>query len=287
LRKHWEITVKFGLDVPTTGEYADPRTLALLASEAEGARWDGFFLWDVLLGGADMTTSALDPWIALTAVALNTTRIRIGTLATPLARERPWLAARRIANLDQLSGGRMDCVAGLGYREADFTAFGEDGDAKVRARKLDEGLVILAGLLTEERFSYAGDYYTVEQVTLRPRPVQSPRPPIWLAVGWPRKAPVRRAARWEGVCLKSYHQDRREPLTPADVAEALAYIHEQRASDMPFDLAVSGESPNDAETARAQVQPYAEAGATWWIEEGLGWTLEEFRARIQAGPPRG
>ncbi|HEY7092939.1 MAG TPA: LLM class flavin-dependent oxidoreductase [Ktedonobacterales bacterium] len=279
--------MKFGLDVPTTGEYADPRTLAQLAIEAEAAGWDGFFLWDVLLGGADMTTAALDPWIALTAVALNTTRIRIGALATPLARERPWLAARRIANLDQASNGRMICVAGLGFREADFTAFGEEGDAKIRAQKLDEGLAILSGLLTEERFSFAGERYTVEEVTLRPQPAQSPRPPIWLAAGWPRRTPVRRAARWDGLCLKSYHQDRREPLTPTDVAEALAYVREQRASDGPFDVAVSGESPAEINAAREQAQPFSEAGATWWIEEGLGWTLEEFRARIHAGPPKG
>jgi hypothetical protein len=70
------------------------------------------------------------------------------------------------------------------------------------------------------------------------------------------------------------------------VAEALAYVREQRASDTPFDLAMSGESPQDADAARAQVRPFAEAGATWWIEEGLGWSLDEFRARIQAGPPR-
>ena len=257
-----------------------------LPSEAEEAGWDGFFLWDVLLGGADMLTNVLDPWIALTAVALNTTRIKIGTLATPLARERPWLVARRIANLDQASNGRMICVAGLGFREADFTSFGEEGDAKIRAQKLDEGLAILSGLLTEERFSFAGEHYTVEEVTLRPRPVQSPRPPIWLAAGWPRKAPVRRAARWDGVCLKSYHQDRREPLTPADVSEALAYVRQQRSSDAPFEVAVSGESPADINTAREQAQPFSDAGATWWIEEGLGWTLDEFRARIQAGPPR-
>jgi alkanesulfonate monooxygenase SsuD/methylene tetrahydromethanopterin reductase-like flavin-dependent oxidoreductase (luciferase family) len=278
--------MKYGLDVPTTGEYADPRTLAQLAIEAEEAGWDGFFLWDVLLGGADMMTNIIDPWIALTAVALNTTRIRIGTLATPLARERPWLAARRIANLDQASNGRMICVAGLGFREADFTAFGEEGNTKIRAQKLDEGLAVLSGLLTEERFSFAGEHYTVEEVTLRPQPAQSPRPPIWLAAGWPHKAPVRRAARWDGLCLKSYHQDRREPLTPTDVAEALAYVREQRATNMPFDVAMSGESPADFSTAREQVRPFFEAGATWWIEEGLGWTLEEFRARIQAGPPR-
>jgi alkanesulfonate monooxygenase SsuD/methylene tetrahydromethanopterin reductase-like flavin-dependent oxidoreductase (luciferase family) len=278
--------MKYGLDGPTTGEYANPRTLAQLASEAEAVGWDGFFLWDVLLGGADMSTAVLDPWIALTAVALNTTRIRIGTLATPLARERPWLVARRIANLDQASNGRVIFVAGLGFREADFTAFGEEGDAEIRAQKLDEGLAVLAGLLTEERFSFAGEHYTVDDVTLRPRPAQSPRPPIWLAAGWPRKAPVRRATRWDGLCLKSFHQNRREPLIPADAAEAIAYIHEQRASDTPFDIAVSGESPAENSVAREQVQPFAEAGATWWIEEGLGWTLEEFRARIQAGPPR-
>jgi alkanesulfonate monooxygenase SsuD/methylene tetrahydromethanopterin reductase-like flavin-dependent oxidoreductase (luciferase family) len=277
--------MKYGLDVPTTGEYADPRVLAQLAGEAEAAGWDGFFLWDVLLGGADMLTNVLDPWIALTAVALNTTRITIGTLATPLARERPWLAARRIANLDQTSNGRMICVAGLGFREADFTAFGEEGDTKIRAQKLDEGLAILSSLLTEERFSFAGERYTVEEVTLRPRPVQSPRPPIWLAAGWPRKAPIRRAARWDGLCLKSYHQDQREPLTPSDLADAVAYIREQRSSDAPFAVAVSGESPTDIITAREQVQPFSEAGATWWIEEGLGWRLEEFRARIRAGPP--
>jgi alkanesulfonate monooxygenase SsuD/methylene tetrahydromethanopterin reductase-like flavin-dependent oxidoreductase (luciferase family) len=256
-----------------------------LASEAEAAGWDGFFLWDVLLGGADMMAAVLDPWIALTAVALNTTRIRIGTLATPLARERPWLATRRIANLDQASNGRMICVAGLGFREADFTAFGEEGDAKIRAQKLDEGLAILSGLLTEERFSFAGEHYKVEEVTLHPRPAQSPRPPIWLAAGWPRKAPVRRAARWDGLCLKSYHQDRREPLTPADVSEALAYVRQQRSSDTPFDVAVSGESPADINMAREQAQPFSDAGATWWIEEGLGWTLDEFRARIHSGPP--
>jgi alkanesulfonate monooxygenase SsuD/methylene tetrahydromethanopterin reductase-like flavin-dependent oxidoreductase (luciferase family) len=277
--------MQYGLDVPTTGEYAHPRVLAQLASEAEAAGWDGFFLWDVLLGGADMTTDVLDPWIALTAVALNTTRIRIGALATPLARERPWLVARRIANLDQATGGRVICIAGLGYREADFTAFGEEGDAQIRAQKLDEGLAILSGLLTQEHFSFAGAHYKVQEVTLRPRPAQSLRPPIWLAAGWPRKAPIRRSARWDGLCLKSYHQDRREPLTPADVREALAYIRQQRTSDAQLDVAVSGESPPVSSTARDQVQPFAEAGATWWIEEGLGWTLEELRARIQAGPP--
>ena len=60
--------MKFGLDVPTTGAYADPRVLAELAADAETAGWDGFFVWDVL-GTQEPATAVIDPWIALTAIA--------------------------------------------------------------------------------------------------------------------------------------------------------------------------------------------------------------------------
>ncbi len=85
--------MKFGLDVPTTGDYADARVLAQLAVEAEAAGWDGFYIWDVLPG----SSAVIDPWIALTAVALQTSRIKIGLLATPLARHRPYLVAQRLS----------------------------------------------------------------------------------------------------------------------------------------------------------------------------------------------
>lgn len=94
--------MKFGLDVPTTDVYADVRALAVLAAEAEAAGWDGFFVWDV--------PSGIDPWLALTAIALQTAHIKIGLLALPLARHRPWLVAKRLADLDQLSGGRIICT---------------------------------------------------------------------------------------------------------------------------------------------------------------------------------
>jgi len=71
---------------PPFADFFDPRTLAALAAEAEQAGWDGFFLWDhVLL----WPTPLADPWIALAAIALNTTRIRIGPLVPPLPRRRP------------------------------------------------------------------------------------------------------------------------------------------------------------------------------------------------------
>lgn len=221
--------MKFGLDVPTTGEYADARILAQLAMDAEAARWDGFFIWDVL----PQTTAVLDPWIALTAIALQTSRIKIGVLATPLARHRPYLVAQRLANLDQLSQGRVVCAVGLGHSEETFAAFSEQTNVGVRAKQLDEGLEILAGLWTENDFSYKGLYNTLNAVTLLPRPVQTPRIPLWVAGGWPHHAPFRRAAQWDGVCLKSINVEKHKWLTVEDFRDCLAYIHEHRIRMLP------------------------------------------------------
>ena len=274
--------MKFGLDVPTTGAYADARVLAQLAAEAEAAGWDGFFIWDVLPGNSPV----IDPWIALTAIALQTSHIKIGLLVVPLARHRPYLIAQRLANLDQLSQGRVICTVGLGHSEESFAAFGEERNPAVRARQLDEGLAILAGLWTTDPFSFAGAYYTLNEVTIHPKPVQLPRIPLWVAGGWPRRAPFRRAAHWDGVSLKSIQVEKRQWLTPDDFRACLAYVQAHRSQSTAFDVVVSGETPLDQQKGIDIVAPFQEAGATWWVEEGLGWTLEEFRARIRNGPPR-
>ena len=274
--------MKFGLDVPTTGEYADARILAQLAVDAEAAGWDGFFVWDVL----PQTTAIIDPWISLTAIALQTSRIRIGVLATPLARHRPYLVAQRLANLDQLSQGRVICAVGLGHSEETFAAFSEETSLVARAEQLDEGLEILAGLWTENDFSYKGRYNTLNSITLLPKPVQTPPIPLRGAGGWPHRSPFRRAAQWDGVCLKSINVEKHKWLTVEDFRDCLAYINEHRTSNAPFDVIMSGETPTDTHQGAAIVRPFAEAGATWWVEEGLGWSLEEFRERVRSGPPR-
>jgi alkanesulfonate monooxygenase SsuD/methylene tetrahydromethanopterin reductase-like flavin-dependent oxidoreductase (luciferase family) len=271
----------YGLDIPTTGEYADARVLAQLAVEAEAAGWDGFFLWDVMANSQPV----IDPWIALTAIALATQRIRIGTMVLPLARHRPWLVAQRLANLDHLSGGRVVCTVGLGYRAEDFSAYGEESSPRVRAAKLDEGLAILAGLWAHNSFSYTGEHYTLHDAAINPRPLQQPRIPIWAAGGWPHRAPFRRAAAWDGASLKSVHAEERRWLTLEEFAECAAYLRSQRTQAGPFDIVMSGELPDDRAEAVDKMQALAAAGATWWVEEGLGWSLEEFRARVVAGPP--
>ena len=275
--------MKYGLDVATIGELFNPKILAELASEAEDAGWDGFFLWDCFHAYSNRLVEATDPWIALSAIAMVTKRIRIGTMVTPLARRRPWKLARETVALDHLSNGRLVLGIGLGFRPEDFSNFGEDADPRVRGEKLDEALEVLIGLWSGERFSYHGKYYRVEDVQFLPKPVQSPRIPIWVAGFWPNRRPFRRAAKWDGV-----YPGAEGTLKPWDLKTILAYIRRHREPSKPFDVLVFGYTPNDPEKGARIVDPYIEAGATWWAE-GTDYehrTVKGFRERIRSGPPK-
>lgn len=277
--------MKYGLDVSITGEYADARLLADLAALAEAAGWDGFFVQDSLLNSD--AQALIDPWIALSAIALRTQRVRIGALMTPLAAYHPWQVARQTVALDQLSHGRLIFGAGLGEKAQDFAAVGEDGDPRRRAEKLDEGLDILGKLWSGETFSFQGAHYQMTEVQLLPKPVQTPRIPIWTAGVWPNHKPFRRAAHFDGVYIASLKADG-EALTPDALQEALAYIRSQRDSASPFDVAFAGETPADARQGAKATQTYRDSGVTWWLE-GV-WpergSIEDVQERIRQGPPR-
>ncbi|HET7088898.1 MAG TPA: LLM class flavin-dependent oxidoreductase [Anaerolineae bacterium] len=277
--------MKFGLDVATAGDYADPRKLADLAAEAEQAGWDGFFVWDVVFAHQTSQEPVIDPWVTLAAVAMKTQRIRIGAFMTPLARRRPWQVARQTVTLDHLSNGRLVFGAALGYQALDFVPFKEDYGPKIRAEKLDEGLEVLTGLWAGEAFSFRGKHYQVDNVKFVPKPVQSPRIPIWLAGGWPRRKPLQRAARWDGIYLMTVNQTTNELLTPKETREIVAYFKAHRKRTEPFDIAVNVETPSDPKQAAKVVRPYIEAGATWCVELSPD-TIEQYRERIRSGPPK-
>jgi alkanesulfonate monooxygenase SsuD/methylene tetrahydromethanopterin reductase-like flavin-dependent oxidoreductase (luciferase family) len=278
--------MKFALYLPIAGEFSDVRVLAELAREAEQSGWDGFFIWDHLalsLEG-DKPWELADPWIALAVIATSTERIRIGAMITPLARRRPAKLARETVTLDRLSGGRLTLGVGLGAALShDFEPFGEETDPRVRAEKLDEGLAVLAGLWSGERFSFEGKHYRVRGSTFIPRPIQSPRIPIWVGGWWPARPPARRAARWDGMFPVSAGWPE-ELLTPDDYREIRVFIAEQRKSDRPFDLVVT----TALDGARPPAEPeiiaaYADAGVTWWLQESD--SVAGARERIKAGPP--
>jgi probable F420-dependent oxidoreductase len=276
--------MQFGLIVQMTGILGYAQPLVRLARDAEAAGWDGFFIWDVFGGDAQAPKPAVDPWIALAAIATATERIRIGPMVTPLPRRRPWKLAREAASLDHLSGGRLTLGVGIGDSPADFSRFGEEGDARVRGRMLDEGLEVLTGLWSGEPFSFRGEHYQVERALLLPRPVQRPRIPIWVGGTWPRKPSFRRAARWDGVYPGSLHGN----LTLEELREMRAFIQQHRTTDAPFDVMAGGDVPmGDPVRARAILTTHAAAGVTWWIE-GIGeWRgdVDAMAAFIQGGPP--
>ena len=277
--------MRYGLYLPNFGAEHSARGLAELARDAEETGWDGFFLWDhVNAGEAGMPM--LDVWVALAAMAMTTTRIRLGASVTPLPRRRPWKLARETVTLDHLTNGRLTLGVGLGVPE-DYEPFGESGDIKIQATRLDEGLEILTGLWKGLPFEHHGQAYQVENITFRPPSLQQPRIPIWVGGWWPTRAPFRRAARWDGVIPLKQSGD--NLLTPQDVLEVRDFIRRERTGNEPFDIAIiNWTDPSDPVAAAAKVAAYAEAGMTWWLESLYMQqnSLAGLRQRIRLGPPK-
>ena len=267
----------------------DLQTLIELAVEAEEAGWDGIFYWDgIYIEGAG---PMYDPWVVLAATAMRTKRVKIGAVLTPVSRRRPWKLARETMTVDHLSHGRLIIPVGLGALEdAGFAKVGEPTDRKIRAQLLDEGLEILTGLWSGEPFSFHGHHYHVEELTFLPPPVQSPRIPIWVVGAWPRMKSMQRVLRYDGLLPTKINADGSPgDVTPADLQAMKAYIDEHRTQTTPFDIVWEGETPgDDREQSVSIVRPWADAGATWWMEARWGSPvrLDEARTRIRQGPPR-
>ncbi len=287
--------MRFAVDVPNFGDFADPRLFADLARRAEEAGWDGLFVWDHVTHSKERRRQIADPWVLLTAAALATQRIRLGPMITPVPRRRVSKLAREVTTLDRLTGGRMIVGVGLGAPVADeYGTFGETTDMRQLAERLDEGLEALNLLWSGEPVTFHGKHVVVDDVTFLPTPVQRPRVPIWVGGAWPYKAPMRRAARWDGaapILLEPDGSMSRRP-DPAVVAEIRDFLAASRAAAgreaEPFDLVIGGTTPADPAAAADMLAPLAAVGVTWWRESDLD-HLEQaapmFR-RADQGPPR-
>jgi probable F420-dependent oxidoreductase len=270
--------VRHGLCLANVGTYSDPRTVVALAEEAERAGWEALLVWDHL--GFVWGPPAADPWVTLAAVAARTSSLLLGTNITPVPRRRPHVLAHQVATLDVLSSGRVVFAAGIGGVPTEFTSFGEDGTARVRAEMLDEGLEVLRGLWSGERVDHHGRYYTVDGVTLAPRPLQE-HLPIW--IGGNSAPALRRAARYDGWAADTTNPEGMT-LSPEEVARSVETIRTVRTSEQPFDVVVMGHvQQGDRDTPIA----YAEAGATWWLDNvhDMRGDLDDMLALVRHGPP--
>jgi alkanesulfonate monooxygenase SsuD/methylene tetrahydromethanopterin reductase-like flavin-dependent oxidoreductase (luciferase family) len=275
--------MKYGFVLPS----GDARTAADFAYDAEQAGWDGFFVYETIWG--------IDAWVSLTAAAMRTERIRLGTDLTPLSRMRPWKLASETVTLDHLSGGRVILAVGLGAIDTGFAEFGEVTDRKTRAELLDEGLDILTGLWHGQPFNYDGKHYKIKATTFYPPepPVQQPRIPIWVVGAWPRMKSMQRVLRCDGILPAAMDQQGKfRDLTHEDIRAIKQYVAANRTLTSPFDIVMEGETPGDDPARAAAIAGgWADAGATWWIEsrwelprDGDG--LKVVRERILQGPPR-
>jgi len=258
----------------------EPAEMAEAAAEAESAGWDAVFYYDAIAIG-DM--AMYDPWVVLAAMAMRTSRVRLGLILTPPSRRRPWKLARETMTIDRLSGGRLILPVGLGALEdAGFGNVGEPTDARTRAELLDESLAILDGLWSGEPFAFDGRRYRFGPMTFRPTPVQRPRIPIWVVGILTSKRSMRRALRWDGILCQTGAVD--------DIRTIATRVETARPGDLAggrFDIVVQGSLPlDDPGKARTIANSFADAGATWWVD--ADWddaTVDGNRRRIRAGPP--
>jgi len=261
--------MKYGLAI--TNAIEAPALIGL-AQDAEDAGWDGVFYWD--------SWDSSDPWVALTAVAMHTERIKLGTMVTPLPQQQPWKVATESATLDQLSNGRAILPVGLGV--TDFERTGISKDYKIRAKMLDEGLEIVKAMWSGEEFDYSGNYYQIEEKFQGQRSFQQPRIPIWV-VGGEKQTQLRRAARWDGAMIQG---------TPEEIRTRKENILRLRTSGEPLDIITEGTTPGaNLEEAGKIVRAYEAVGLTWWNEAvwDQPWSnggLEGMKTRIKQGPPR-
>jgi alkanesulfonate monooxygenase SsuD/methylene tetrahydromethanopterin reductase-like flavin-dependent oxidoreductase (luciferase family) len=266
--------------------FGDARQSAQVARLAEQAGWDGFFVGDAVWN--------IDTMVILTAAAMTTSHIRLGTMVTPVPLRKPWKLASESAAIDNLSGGRMILGLGTGAVWMGWQGFPDEiTDTRARAEMLDETIDILNLLYKGKPFDYDGQHYhlkltQMDEIHYPPPPAQKPRIPLWAVGVWPRMKSMRRVLKCDGLlAAKMNAEGKFEELQPTDIREIKAYIEANRSLSGPFDIIVEGQTGGlGSQAVQDKLSPWAEAGATWWIEGLWGATDEERMARIMQGPPR-
>src|SRR5256712_12231759 len=168
-----------------------------LAQRAEKSGFASFWVSDHFFGGPGGTPdrNCLEAWTLLAALARDTQRIRLGVLVAAVQYRNPALQAKIAAGVDHISGGRLEFGIGAGWREEEYRAYGYDFPPPgERVEQLRDGLEITRRLWSEERATYHGKHYRIDDAVCAPKPTQRPRPPIWVGGEGPRV--MRLAARY-------------------------------------------------------------------------------------------
>jgi probable F420-dependent oxidoreductase len=216
------------------------------------------------------------PLPLLAALAARTTRIRLGTSVLLLPLYHAVHVAEDVAEIDRVSGGRLDLGVGLGYQPIDFDTFGTP--IKNRVSLLEEGVEVLRRFWTGERFSFEGKRYRLKDVLPHPQPVQPGGPPLWLA-GWTPEG-VRRAGRLGNGWVT-------DPIQPLPVIKQFAAEYRaaaQQAGRRPF-ISLMREvliAPTSQEAVARYAQGLVRTYQYYWQNKAFNEDLEPWVKEINS-----
>ena len=163
-----------------------------LARACEDHRIPALFRSDhyLNLDGQHPERGSLDAWATINALAAVTTTLRLGTLVSPASFRHPSVLAKLVVTADHVSGGRIDLGIGAGWHDGEHEAMGFPFYApRVRIDVLEEQIQVLFGHWGSERFSFAGEHYSLSNLDAQPKPIQRPHPPVIMGgSGGPRSA---------------------------------------------------------------------------------------------------
>jgi F420-dependent oxidoreductase-like protein len=225
-----------------------------IARRTEECGFDGFFRSDhyLVMGPRDGLPGPTDSWVTLAGIARETSRIRLGTLVSSATFRLPGPLAIAVAEVDEMSGGRVELGLGAGWYEAEHTAYGIPyRTRRERFDRLAEQLEIITGLWTTpvgSIYTFHGKHYRLDESPGLPKPVQSPRPPVIVGGIGPRRTP-QLAARFADEFNVGFR-------TPEVVAEKYAVV---RALDTSGRLSYSAAGPVCCGRTAAEVRRRADA----------------------------
>lgn len=179
------MAIHFGVSLPQIKRTWNETRDACLEFESLG--YDSVWLNDHLYGIPGPHIPIFEAWTLLSAVAAITSRVRLGTLVSPVGFRNPALLAKMAATLDNVSGGRLIVGLGSGWFEMEFSGYGFDfPPLPVRLRQLDEAATLMKRMWTEDQPTFSGEHFRTAGVYCEPKPVQKPHPPLLIGGGGER-----------------------------------------------------------------------------------------------------
>ena len=262
--------------------------LLRVAQTAEELGYDAFFRSDHYLAiGGDGGVGSTDAWVTLAGLARETSRIRLGTLVSPVTFRQPGVLAISVAQVDQMSGGRVELGLGTGWYDGEHAAYGIPfPPLGQRFEQLEEQLQVLRGLWASDGpYSFKGSHYELTDSPALPKPVQRPGPPIVMG-GFGAKRTPRLAA--------TYADEYNVPMHPLDdtvaafgrVREACALTGRTVVLSAAQTIAVGSDDAEVARRAEAigqspeNVRAYGLGGTVAEVVDKLGRFAEAGAERI-------